>query len=258
MLQEFPHVTILDPRTGAVEWTYEHGNTKAVDLREKFMERLLDWLGAHPYPQQGGSSNSSSYTHYSSSSSSSSSNQSGSSNEILDLSNGASRDEEETAFELGNNGSSSNANGSGNGHGKESAGRTDGNGGQAVAVRQATHTGEKSNGEIAVNREIPDVTTASASVVTPTGFDLANLPSLPTTTTDTTTDCAAASTSATSAAVATLEIKLKFPPSGQSTPRTAKVGVTPYPSYPYPSPSSSEGEQSNRIASTDRYHWSVC
>ena len=45
-VQSFPHIAIIDPRTGATIWTY----TKAIS-REPFLERLLDFLGANPYPE---------------------------------------------------------------------------------------------------------------------------------------------------------------------------------------------------------------
>mmetsp|Transcript_26346 Transcript_26346/g.25202 ORF Transcript_26346/g.25202 Transcript_26346/m.25202 type:complete len:459 (+) Transcript_26346:9-1385(+) len=45
-VQMFPHICILDPRTGAVLWTY----TKKLE-KTLFTEQLLDFLGSHPYPE---------------------------------------------------------------------------------------------------------------------------------------------------------------------------------------------------------------
>ena len=41
----FPHIAVIDPRTGASIWTY----TKKIS-EEMFAEKLMDFLGSHPYP----------------------------------------------------------------------------------------------------------------------------------------------------------------------------------------------------------------
>lgn len=45
-VSSFPHICVLDPRTGAVIWKYEKKINK-----ELFSEKLLDFLGSNPYPE---------------------------------------------------------------------------------------------------------------------------------------------------------------------------------------------------------------
>ena len=44
-VMSFPHIAVIDPRTGASIWTY----TKKIS-EEMFAEKLMDFLGCHPYP----------------------------------------------------------------------------------------------------------------------------------------------------------------------------------------------------------------
>jgi hypothetical protein len=46
-VSKYPHVAIIDPRTGALIWNYE-GKINS----ESFGERFMDFLGSHPYPEQ--------------------------------------------------------------------------------------------------------------------------------------------------------------------------------------------------------------
>lgn len=41
----FPHIAVIDPRTGASIWVYK----KKINA-EQFSEKLMDFLGSNPYP----------------------------------------------------------------------------------------------------------------------------------------------------------------------------------------------------------------